>query len=197
MTDLLQVAKLDLTGSLSRERFEAAFFDSFSELSSSRLIRDLWFWDVPARRLSTRIPYEDQWIFAACLPEGDVLGAIAVNVAMKDFQSATFGFMPPSDTAGCFEVVVAFNRTDSDQGVSHRVWRETARVLIESGFRTGFATCAPRPFHRYRRAGWKLIDQVEVGGEQRLFLTVDFADRSRERLVDTLGGHGSSTNCAP
>ncbi len=87
--------RLDLTDADVRQSYEHAFFTSFERVTSNRLIHTLWCWDHDGRRLATRIPYEDQAVFAMRGPGGKVEAALAFNIAMKQFQSEAFGFLPP------------------------------------------------------------------------------------------------------
>jgi hypothetical protein len=43
---------------------------------------------------------------------GVLTAALALNVAMKAFQSIALGFSPPSDSTGCFEVLTFFCVSD-------------------------------------------------------------------------------------
>jgi hypothetical protein len=171
--------RLDLTDPEVCRNYEQAFFTSFERVKSNLLIHSLWLWDFETRRLATRIPYEDQWIFAMRNPDGEVEAALAFNVAMTTFQSLAYDFAPPAETEGCFEVLTFFNPADRELGFKFRLWGECLRVLGARGFHTGFATTAPRPLGLYRRIGWKLVQQAEIAGEQRFFLRYSVPEHLR------------------
>jgi hypothetical protein len=162
--------RLDLTDPGVCRSYEQGFFTSFERVKSNRLVHTLWQWDFENRRLRTRLPYDDQWVFGMRNADGDVEAALAFNVAMADFQSRAFGFQPPAETGGCFEVLTFFNPADRELGFKYRLWHECLRVLGEHGFHTGYATTAPRPLGLYRRIGWKVLRETEISGEQRFFL---------------------------
>jgi hypothetical protein len=162
--------RLDLADPAVRRRYEETFFASFERVQSNRLVRTLWLWDHDTRRLATRIPYEDQIIFAMRTADGGIETALAVNVAMKGFQAEAFGFERPSDTTGCFEVLTFFTASDGNSAFKRDLWRESVRTLSGMGFHTGFATTAIRPLLAYLRTGWKVQEVKIIGDEIRFFL---------------------------
>jgi hypothetical protein len=175
--------RLDLADEQVRRSYEQGFFTSFERVKSNRLVHTLWLWDFDSRRLRTRIPYEDQWVFGMRNAAGEVEAALAFNVAMTAFQSRAFDFAPPAETAGCFEVLTFFNPADRELEFKYRLWHESVRVLGQHGFHTGFATTAPRPLGLYRRIGWQLVQQAEIAGEQRFFLRYSITeDASKVRV---------------
>lgn len=162
--------RLNVEDPAIRRNYEQAFFTSFEQVTSNRLIHTLWNWEYGARRLATRVPYEDQIIFAMCDRAGKVEAALAFNTAMRCFQSSAFGFKPPSETTGTFEVLTFFNPRNRELGIKFRLWAESVRALGALGFHTGFATTASRPLRLYLRIGWRLAEEVELAAEKRFFL---------------------------
>ena len=162
--------RLDPADPCVRQRYEEAFYASFGRVQANRLVRSLWLWDDEARRLATRIPYEEQIIFAMSTADGQIETALALNVAMKSFQSDAFGFGKPEDPAGCFEVLTFFTASDGHPAFKRQLWREAVRVLRSSGYHTGFATTAVRPLLAYLRLGWQVQRVAILGDEVRFFL---------------------------
>lgn len=181
----LTFERLDPSDAAVRLNYEQGFFTSFERVKSNRLVHELWLWDFEARRLRTRIPYEDQWVFAMRDGAGAVQAALAFNVSMKAFQSSAYGFVAPADTQGCFEVLTFFDPSDRALGFKYRLWNGCLRVLHEHGFHTGFATTAPRPLPVYRRVGWEVLRQAEISGEQRYFLRYSMAGQGQSSGVVT------------
>jgi hypothetical protein len=170
MTRSYSFERLDCEEKSAREAYERAFFASFERVTSNRLVHELWMWDHAGRRLATRIPYCDQMVFVLRDDSGGVQAALAVNVAMKSFQSAAFGFTPPSDTAGCFEVLTFFCVSDHRLGVTLSLWTQCLEVFKSAGYHTGFASTARRPLVMYRRIDWKQIGIATILDEERFFL---------------------------
>jgi hypothetical protein len=182
----LRFTELDANDPLAVEGYERAFHAAFSRVAGNRLIRDLWLWDDPAGRLSTRIPYDDQIVLIGRNPAGEIETAMAFNFAMREFQSSAFGFAPPERTEGACELIVFFT-------LGHRHLSRAVTNLVhcyakmrERGFHTAYATTAPRPLPAYRRiGGTEVIQEREIEGEMRYFLRVDLARfRGREGGVE-------------
>jgi hypothetical protein len=95
---------------------------------------------------------------------------MAFNVSLTCFQSAAFGFAPPTDRFGCFEVLTFFTVSDHSVRSKFDFWARCLDELKNVGLKTGFATTARRPLVPYLRVGWRCVDQNEIEGEQRFFL---------------------------
>lgn len=162
--------ELDLSDPAAVADFERAFYAAFVGVTGNRLIRSLWRWDDAARRLATRVPYAEQRILVERNARGQVEAAMAVNVAMRRFQGAAFGFSPGPDTAGCCEFLaffaVAERRLDRRLGFVAGCYGELRR----GGLRWAYATTAPRPLGSYLHIGGELLEEREVEGEMRYFL---------------------------
>jgi hypothetical protein len=160
---------------------ESEAYGAFSGGASSALLRKLWLWDDDARRVRTRVPFEDQraWI------ETDgarVHTAIVVNTRLAVLQSAAYGFVVPAeldDGRGLCEFTLAYSRLDHSIGHFHAAWDEAFHGLRALGFREGFATCAPRVLPLYRRMGARILADAEIGGEVRHFLHFNLERTSR------------------
>jgi len=170
--------QLEMDQGAAREEYERLFYTSFLKASNNRLVHTLWAWDHDTRRLATRIGYEDQMIFGARDGTGRLESAIAFNVLLKDFQSLAFGFPPPRDSTGCFEVLTFFSRNSSLQLQLH-LWSHCLGQMTVRGFHTAFATTAHRPLKSYVRIGWKAIGRGLVNGEERSFLSYDLNTRPK------------------
>ena len=162
--------RLEMADPSVRAEYEAAFFNAFVKVTSNRLIQNLWTWDYAANRLATRIPYEHQQIYGYRTESGKLETAMAFNVTLTGFQSEAFGFTPPTDRSGCFEVLTFFTVSDHSLGSKFAFWARCLDELKKVGLKTGFATTARRPLVVYLRAGWRRVDQNEIEGEQRFFL---------------------------
>lgn len=161
---------LDTTDEVARAAYEHAFYHAFSRVTGNTLVRSLWAWDDAGQRLATRIPYEDQLIFVGRDAHGRIETVIASNVALKEFQSAAFGFPRPGDAAGCCEFLTFFTVHDFRLAVKLRFWEACFAELRRRGLRTAYATTAARVLPIYRRLGGEVMAETVVDGEARYYL---------------------------
>ncbi len=151
--------------------YERAFYAAFRRATTNRLVRTLWLWNDDEGRVATRIPYSDQRIYMLVGRSGAIHGALAANVAMREFQSAAFGFTP-KEPDGTVEVLTFFSTVPEVRGTT-QLFRSFVEDTRESGRHTVLATTAERPFRVYRRIGWELIAEREIESERRYFLRFD------------------------
>lgn len=161
---------LDTSDAEERAAYERAFYAAFLRVSGNRLIRSLWRWDDAGRRLATRIPYEDQVVFAGRDECGHIETVIATNVALREFQSAAFGFEPAPGAVGCCEFLTFFTVRDFRLAVKMRFWEACFAELRQRGLHMAYATTAARLLPIYRRIGGEVLDEAVVEGEARYFL---------------------------
>lgn len=173
MTDY-RFEQLDLSADAVREEYERLFYASFLKVSSNRLVHTLWAWDHDARRLATRIGYEDQLVFGALNDAGALQSAIAFNVRMRSFQAIAFGFEPPRDPRGCFEVLTFFSRGSSLK-LQLDLWTHCLAQMAWRRYHKAYATTARHPLKSYLRIGWSLEKQSVIGAEERFFLAYDLS----------------------
>ena len=163
---------LDASSAKECETYERAFYTAFQRASGNRLIRQLWRFDDAGGRLATRIPYDDQVIYILRDNERRIVRAMGVNVAMRSFQSAAFGF-EVRDSAGTCELLTIFSVSEYRLERGLRFQSESFSDLLKRGFHTAFATTARRPLPTYLRVGAQLLDEKEIEGEMRYFLKFD------------------------
>lgn len=167
---------LDHQDEVAVAAYERAFHHAFSTRAPGNLlVRTLWRWDDATGRVATRVPYHEQLVLLARAPDRTVLMAMAVNTAMRQLQSAAFGFaLPAADAAGACEIMVLFvaERRELVRQLPPLCRRGFA-LLVERGFRTAFATTATRLLPLYRWGGMEVIESRTIGGEQRHLLRLD------------------------
>lgn len=168
-----QIAILDPSDKAAVAAYERAFYESFRRATANRLVPKLWNWDDERLRLATRIPYEDQVVHTARDAFGAIAAAMGVNVAMRDFQSAAFGFFPACPIADAAEVLTFFSAVPHDLRSTAGLWARGASDLRARGLRTALATTAQRPLRVYQRIGWQVIAEAEREAERRYFLRFD------------------------
>jgi hypothetical protein len=151
--------------------YERAFYTAFRRATAHRLVRKLWLWNDDEGRVATRIPYADQRIYTLRDRAGAISAALAANVAMREFQSAAFGFNP-AEPQGAVEVLTFFSTAAEVRGTT-RLFRGFVEDTRASGRHTALATTAERPFRVYRRIGWELVAECEIESERRYFLRFD------------------------
>jgi hypothetical protein len=158
---------------LVREEYERAFHDAFIQVTTNRLIHKLWLWDYSARRVETRIPYDEQVIFALRDEAGRIETAMAFNVGASGWQSSAFGFAGPATRHGSCEILTFFSVADHTLSVKLAFWRRCVTELRARGFENSYATTALRPLASYMRLGWRVIASKQIEGEPRYFLRHD------------------------
>lgn len=176
------VHTLDLDNPHIRAAFEQAFYRAFVELSHNQLVRQLWNWDTSNERLSTRIPYSRQKIFAQYGPQGAIEAACAVNLDTSELQSSFFGFQLESaqllsrqinsSSPLLFAEFLVLFAIQGDRSLLRRkhLWRKTFLQLRSEGYTHGLATCSPAVWSLYRRMGASLIEQKKIDAETRYFI---------------------------
>ncbi|HUB90148.1 MAG TPA: hypothetical protein VMA74_10550, partial [Dyella sp.] len=120
---------LDSSDPVAVEEYESAFYQSFSGVTTNRLVQKLWLWDHATRRLKTRVPYADQLI--CCLRDhaGRLHSAMAFNIKLTEFQSASYGFAAPQAAPGSFEVLTFFAVAAQTLDVCAKFWSRCLALL--------------------------------------------------------------------
>lgn len=163
---------VDSTDLAALKDYEERFYHAYIHLEKQNLIRKIWDFDDVHKRVKTKIPYSDQIIFN--LHENDhIFGAIAFNVAEREFQYSEYGFRFPSwgnGTRVC-EVLTMFSEKNQ---IDKARWMQTCNMMAEQGFTDLLATSAPRPLPLYKRFfQFKVIDSNIIDGEMRYFIHIN------------------------
>jgi hypothetical protein len=167
---IVEYGALDLSEPAAVAEYERAFYEGFVGVVGNRLIRDLWIWDDEARRLRTRVPYEDQVVFVARNGEGRIETAFATNLALRHFQSEAYGFSIEGDAAGCGEVLTFFTLGAKRLGERLLFVDACFAELRARGLHTAYTTIGPHLLLTYRRLGAEVLAAREIRGETRYFL---------------------------
>lgn len=167
------IERLDCPQAAQREQYERAFYTAFARAAGNRLIRKLWLWDDAARRVATRIAYDEQIVYVMRDSGGRIVTGMGVNCAMRTFQSAAYGFAPPREREGCCEFLTLFSVGEYRLRTRFQFRRESFADLVERGFHTAYATTAHRVLQVYLRQGAQVLAQREIEGEARYFLRFD------------------------
>lgn len=180
---------LDKSNPIAVQEYEAAFYQSFSKVSTNRLVRKLWLWDDEAGRLKTRIPYEDQLICASRDESGNLHSAMAFNVALRQFQASAYDFAARDAKVGAFEVLTFFALATETVLVRANFWARCVALLSACGYHAGYATTAQRPLPMYQRAGWQVSEEREIESEMRYFIhyKIPRCEARHETARQTLG----------
>jgi hypothetical protein len=180
---------LDTSDAAAVREYEEAFYQSFSKVSSNRLLRKLWVWNDEAGRLKTRVSYADQLICVSREPSGRLHSAMAFNVALRQFQASAYDFAAPDAMVGAFEVLTFFALATETVLVRANFWARCVALLSACGYHAGYATTARRPLSMYRRAGWRVLGEREIESEMRYFIhyKIPRCDQRDETAWQTLG----------
>ena len=152
------------------QRFEEAFYNAFSRAKANRLVRRLWIWDDGARRLRTKIAYEDQYIFVLEDSDGSIDTAAALNWRLAHYQAAQLGFSVPSGMEGHAEILTLFSRRDADLTGLRVFLRQAAEASLALGLRSADATCTDRLLPVYKHLGGIPLASTLIEGERRTLL---------------------------
>jgi len=172
---MVQLEQLDSRNPLECAAYERAFYRAFVGITSNRLIRTLWRWDLDAERLATRIPYADQTIYLTRDADRAIEMVMAVNTALRAFQSQAFGFALPDDPAGYCEMLAFFSVRRTPLTRMLRFREAVFTALNERGFQTAYGSTAARLLRFYRQFGATVLAQTEVEGEERYLLRYDLS----------------------
>lgn len=152
------------------KRFEEAFYIAFSRAKANRLVRHIWIWDDGAKRLRTRIAYEDQHVFVLQDSDGSIDTATALNWRLAHYQASQLGFSVPSDMEGHAEILTLFSRRDADLTGLRVFLRKAAEASLALGIRSADATCTDRLLPVYQHLGGVPLANTMVEGERRTLL---------------------------
>lgn len=167
------VERLDPRVDADVRAFEEGFYRAFLPVSNSGT-RAIWHWDDHARRLRTRVPYEEQEVFFVRDATGRIATACAFDVAGRAFQAGAYGFPRPADAPRWVENLTIFNSARGRR--AYLACSEIARRhFAERGYVFAFATCAPRVLALHQRQGWEVREQREALGVVRYFIRREVA----------------------
>jgi hypothetical protein len=155
--------------------YEQHFYLAYAGLGDNKLVHLIWDWDDARRRLRTRIPYRDQVIYTWRDHEGQLCGAMAVNVQPgHGFQGAAFGFAPQPAREHQCEIlnVMATGHHRIPALSSYQAFiRDFGYAdLVARGFEVAYSTCTRRRLRPYLWLGATLLDESSIDGEERFFL---------------------------
>jgi len=182
------VAVLDTENRDAVIAYERAFYDAFRRATSNRLVRKLWEGNVEECRLATRVPYVDQRIYTLIDRCGCIRAALAANLTLREFQSATFGFSP-ARRDGTIEVLTFFSSEPREIRGKARLFRRFVDDARREGYHTAYATTAEHPVRVYRGIGWDLLAETEIDAERRYFLRFDLARGAGDARRPLWAGH--------
>ena len=174
------VEELNIADPAQVAAYERAFFSVFEPLTLNQLIRWLWDWDDAEKRLRTRVPYEEQTIFIERDESGEVRKALAVGTKLETLQAAEYGFEIPVAPENC-ESLAFFTIGDRRFEGTRIFYNACREELSERGFRTMYATGAPRILRLHLFVGGELLESREIEGEIRNFVRIHLSWPPRER----------------
>jgi hypothetical protein len=167
------IERLDPRVDTDVRAYEEGFYRAFLPVSNPGT-RAIWDWDDDARRLRTRVPYEEQEVFFARDEAGRIDTACAFDVAGRAFQAGAYGFRRPPEEPRWVENLTIFNSARGRQ--ASLVCSEHARRhFAERGYVHAYATCAPRVLALHRRQGWEVHAEGEALGVVRYLIRREVA----------------------
>jgi hypothetical protein len=167
---------LDAADAAQVREYERHFYLAYARLADNKLVRLIWDWDDPGRRLRTRIPYGDQVVYSARDTHGRLAAAMAVNLSVPaEFQAGAFGFAPGGRPGGKYCEILNVMTTEHHEATARAAFGAFVRGfgyrdLAARGFEAAYSTCTRRRLRPYLRLGARLLADTAIGGEERFFL---------------------------
>lgn len=171
---------LDIADAEAVRAYEESLFQAFEPiLQLNPLVRKLWDWDEPRRRLRTRVPYAGQFI--ALMREART-GAIAYSVATnlhpdRFWQSGAYAFPPPApEERACEFLIMANGEVHLANGatiVRHFIRDYFFAELRRRGYRCAYATSADHLRPIYRRFGGAIAAENTIDTHRRTLFRWD------------------------
>lgn len=173
-----EVTLLDTSCAQERAAFEESFYATFIQVTTNRLIHDLWIWNHETCRLRTRIPYHDQKILVVRDGRDRVDTAMAINFSQAHHQGSWFGFTRPDEPGDSCEILALFS-TGANKKVAMRSFLITCAQYGErQGCRWADATCTQNLLPMYLHMGSRLLATRSIDGELRHQIRMDIASVS-------------------
>ncbi|MES2697349.1 MAG: hypothetical protein V4773_28040 [Verrucomicrobiota bacterium] len=173
---------LDAADNTAVAAYEESLFEAFAPiLKINPLVRNLWDWDDPQRRLRTRVPYADQ--FVALMRDAQT-GAIAFSVGVnlhpgRFWQSGAYGFpVPAVDEHACEFLIMASGEANRANGAAimrHFIRDYFFNELRRRGFWCAYGTSADHLRWLYRRVGAAIAAENMVDGFRRTLFRWDLS----------------------
>ena len=167
---------LDAANAAQVREYERHFYLAYAQLADNKLVRLIWDWDDPGKRLRTRIPYGDQVVYSARDTRGRLAAAMAVNLNVTaEFQAGAFGFAPGGRPGGKYCEILNVMATEHHRATARAAYGAFVRDfgyqdLVARGFEAAYSTCTRRRLRPYLRLGARVLAGTAIGGEERFFL---------------------------
>lgn len=177
---------LDPTDAAAVQAYEESLFTAFAPiLTINPLVRDLWEWDDPRRRLRTRVGYADQYVaLMSDAVSGAIIFSVGVNLHPARFwQSGGFGFpVPAAEEHACEFLIMAGGATQRAHGPA--ILRQFIQgyffhELRRRGFRCAYGTSADHLRWLYQRVGAAIAAEQQVNGHRRTLFRWDLDGSGR------------------
>ena len=173
-----EVTLLDTSCSQERATFEESFYATFSQVTTNRLIQDLWIWNHETCRLRTRIPYHDQKILVVRDGQDGVDMAMAINFSQTHHQGSWFGFTRPNEPGDSCEILALFSKGANKIATVRSFLITCAQYGERQGCRWADATCTQKLLPIYLHMGSRLLATRSIDGELRHQIRMDISSVS-------------------
>ncbi len=175
---------LDAEDSAAVQAYEESLFAAFEPiLKINPLVRDLWDWDDPRRRLRTRVSYADQYVALMREVEtGAIIFSVGVNLYPARFwQSGAYEFpRPAAEERPCEFLIMASGAAKPVHGpviLRQFIQGYFFHELRRRGYGCAYGTSADHLRWLYQRVGAANVDEKLVGGFRRTLFRWDLAEK--------------------
>ncbi len=182
--DTWHFGALDASDATAVRLYEEHLFTAFAPiLELNPLIRNLWDWDDPHRRLRTYVPYADQFVaLMRHAATGEIAFSIGVNLHPdRHWQSGAYQFTRPDPSErACEFIIMAGNADHAAHGaviLRHFVVGYFYQELRRRGFHRAYGTSADHLRWLYRRVGARAVGEHWVDSLRRTLFRWDLAPR--------------------
>ncbi len=169
----LKFTTLDITNFDEVTNYERAMYRAFSS-TDIRTLDEIWDFDIPNKRIKTKIPYESQEVYIAKL-NGLIIAGAAINLNTEEkFQLETYGFSINKTEKHICEGLGIFNLQifSGINPVALQLRDYSYDILRKKGIEKVYGTCSQRRLRGYQVQGFDVIDELVFKEEKKYLLMI-------------------------
>lgn len=182
-SDIPFLRPLNLSDKAALQCYEERMYRAYEMVESQRLLRRIWTFDDQTKRITTKVPYQDQAVFNF-VEHNRFVGGLAFNIAEQQFQFSEYGFSFTSDIDEKTQLCEILTMFSDESKIDLNDWFKTLKMLSEHGFTDLVATSSPRLARLYQRFfKFEVIDSRIIEGEERHFIHIHLQTLLKRRQI--------------